>query len=512
MEIDKVIPLIEKHGPEILDYIHEHGESLSNSSKKDTEEKISELNDKVTKLIDKKPAHLTMDIEGATVEVIEGPPGDKGDKGDKGDEPSNERLVSLIEPLIPEPLRGDDGHTPTSQELFDIILPLIPKPIKGDDGHTPTADEILSIVSPYIPDMPEQIVETSDTIVSKINKSKSKIKKEVIDIDWKKYENKAKEYKIEDIKGLPETIKKLQYSHAKAKEGYDQVSGAGGGSTAGAVSSVNGETGTVVLDTSDIADTTNKRYVTDTDLTNLAGVTSNIQTQLDVAPITNERLTAQTFPNAIAGNIGSGDIDIYTCPVGKRAIVNMITLSNTAGTTTTYFMQLKVSSVYYRISSSATLTAGTSTNLQSYSLILEAGESLSINTSQAGLNVFPTIIEFPNTAKSRTIKNLSIVSGDNTIYTVPSGKTAILLSATTIRAGTGAIQYVNTSASTATYSMHISSSTSSASTNRFASSSLTTLLAGTQSIGTMIPSTYSIVLNTNQTGGIAYVSVIEVDN
>lgn len=34
-------------------------------------------------------------------------------------------------------LKGDDGKTPTEEELLSIIKPLIPEPIKGDEGYTP---------------------------------------------------------------------------------------------------------------------------------------------------------------------------------------------------------------------------------------------------------------------------------------------------------------------------------------------------------------------------------------
>ncbi len=75
----------------------------------------------------------------------------KGIKGDKGDTPSTDELVSIITPLIPEPIKGDKGEKPTADELLEIISPLIPEPIKGEDGHTPTEKEIVSIIKPLIP-------------------------------------------------------------------------------------------------------------------------------------------------------------------------------------------------------------------------------------------------------------------------------------------------------------------------------------------------------------------------
>jgi hypothetical protein len=43
-----------------------------------------------------------------------------------GETPSDEKLISLITPLIPEPL---DGETPTDEKLISLIEPLIPDPI-----------------------------------------------------------------------------------------------------------------------------------------------------------------------------------------------------------------------------------------------------------------------------------------------------------------------------------------------------------------------------------------------
>lgn len=112
--------------------------------------------------------------------MLRGPKGEKGDsiKGDKGDEPSDERLVSLIKPLIlpsmkgekgdsvvgpqgkmgPKPVAGIDYPIPkngkdgkpgkdakpvTKEELVKIIIPLIPKAIKGDPGKDAVIDHDL---------------------------------------------------------------------------------------------------------------------------------------------------------------------------------------------------------------------------------------------------------------------------------------------------------------------------------------------------------------------------------
>ena len=324
-KIDKILPLIEKHGPEIVDYLHDMEEDLQRAS----DDKINELEDKVTKYVDKKPAHLTMDIDGATVEVIEGPP---GEKGDKGDEPSDERLADLIIPLIPEPIKGDDGITPTQEELLNLIYPLIPEPIKRDDGYTPTRDELIDLMIPLIPEPVEYEEETPDTIVEKINKGKTLIKKDKLNVDWSKYENK--QYEVKDIKGLPETIKKLQYSHAKATP-YDQVAGGGGGTSGGgAVSSVNGQTGIVVLTTNDVAEVSNKKYLTDAEETKLGHITVTQAVDLDT-------IESDTSTNnaKVTNATHTGDVTGATALTIANSVVGISKLSATGTPNSTTFLR-----------------------------------------------------------------------------------------------------------------------------------------------------------------------------
>jgi hypothetical protein len=87
----------------------------------------------------------------------------KGEKGDKGDEPSDDRLVEIITPLIPEPIKGD---SPTRSELIELIEPLIPAPIKGDDGDTYvlTEKDKQDIASSIEVPVVEKVVERTEVI------------------------------------------------------------------------------------------------------------------------------------------------------------------------------------------------------------------------------------------------------------------------------------------------------------------------------------------------------------
>lgn len=89
-------------------------------------------------------------------------------KGDKGETPTDEELVALIKPLIPEPVKGDKGDTPTASQLLKIIRPLIPE-VK--DGETPSDERLLALITPLIPpplqgspDSPIEIVEKLESL------------------------------------------------------------------------------------------------------------------------------------------------------------------------------------------------------------------------------------------------------------------------------------------------------------------------------------------------------------
>lgn len=69
----------------------------------------------------------------------------KGDPGKDAEDPSDERLIKLIKPLIP---KVEDGHTPTDSELLRLIRPLIPK-VK--DGETPSDEKLLRLIKSVMP-------------------------------------------------------------------------------------------------------------------------------------------------------------------------------------------------------------------------------------------------------------------------------------------------------------------------------------------------------------------------
>ena len=63
--------------------------------------------------------------------------------------PTDERLVEIIKPLIPEVV---DGKTPSKEDLLAIIKPLIPQ---VENGKTPSQSELLDLIKPLIPEIDE---------------------------------------------------------------------------------------------------------------------------------------------------------------------------------------------------------------------------------------------------------------------------------------------------------------------------------------------------------------------
>lgn len=161
-----------------------------------------------------------------------------------------------------------------------------------------------------------------------------------------------------------------------------------------------------------------------------------------------------------AGNpAASGTVDWYTCPAGKRAAVMQITCCSPGGSTTVTPM-LKSGGNYYNLNAGYTVsaigtTAGGITNL----IILEAGESIATNQSTTNINVWGSVLEYDSDIPFKTAKLLSLANGANTLYTCPTGKSAIFcfsnLSPITPQAGlTLAINYWNNSGGTRSISLY----------------------------------------------------------
>lgn len=188
-----------------------------------------------------------------------------------------------------------------------------------------------------------------------------------------------------------------------------------------------------------------------------AGTTSQISADNFAKSVRNvfyyTELYDSTFVSGLGASLAIGDTDVYTVPSGRRACVIGSFLDNQSGGSVTYFSELKHSGIYYRVSSNATAASGSIANPSTFtSLVLSAGDSIAINVATtAGANVIYEILEFSDSSALIGAYLFGTTTGDNTIYTVPAGKTAkatsfasIISARQVVPIGTGAVAPGNT--------------------------------------------------------------------
>lgn len=145
-------------------------------------------------------------------------------------------------------------------------------------------------------------------------------------------------------------------------------------------------------------------------------------------------LTGASYPVVKGLALAAGDTDVYTVPAGKRAWIVAAGAYNPTAGAIAIFPELKVAGVYYRLAATLTPAATTAASLGALAIILEAGESLSLNAGSAGLNYSISVIQFDSTSRLRTVKLSGVATGNNTVYTAASNVTGFsqTLSATVV--------------------------------------------------------------------------------
>lgn len=119
--------------------------------------------------------------------------------------------------------------------------------------------------------------------------------------------------------------------------------------------------------------------------------------------------------------------DLYTVPVGRRALVTGYALTNrTAGSVGTRAF-IKDSGTYYGYTGTTTVGAGagSGTNIP---MGFDAGESFSLmpDTTTNAANAFVTIIEYDASVPFFSKKIFSPANGTSTLYTAPPGVSALV--------------------------------------------------------------------------------------
>jgi hypothetical protein len=225
------------------------------------------------------------------------------------------------------------------------------------------------------------------------------------------------------------------------------------------------------------------------------------------------------FISSIKTFSSTGNNDLYTCPANKRAIITEMTVFNGHATnSSTLVPMLKIGGVYYPAGPSTSIIAQ-STGSRSVTYVLEAGEIIAANMTQQPFNVVVSIMEFDNTSnlKSAKLTTSTLTSGDNTVYTVPNGKSALVLNNTlTMCSGTqGTFTAGNNSGGNVTYKWNVVPSGGSVGTTNQMSAS-TTISTGAGSSQTLTGFTIgagdfiSVNLSSGTADQIAFVTVVEM--
>jgi hypothetical protein len=224
-------------------------------------------------------------------------------------------------------------------------------------------------------------------------------------------------------------------------------------------------------------------------------------------------LSGVKYVNAFCNSI-NGDVDAYTVPAGKRACITQTLFCAPTGPVTIY-AQIKVSGVYYKIGNTVTLTAAASSASASPQIVLEAGQSISIHANATGANAWWDVLEFDSTSNLKSSIVINPSTGNNTIYTVPVGKTAIVLqSAVTTRSiNSGGMLYRNESGGNVTLTIYVVPSGGSiGTTTEFNTQSVGTATLINQTLTGTLTAGDSIVYNVSvgTTTQLAWVNILEM--
>lgn len=254
---------------------------------------------------------ISIEINGDGTKTYEGA---KGEKGEPGAEPSEERLIELIAPLIPEVKDGKDGKNGEdadeafiTKKVLDIVLPKVPTvekimskipiPKDGTNGRDGKSVDEKALIKKILDLLPKEKQVNAEDIIRKVVEKKHISYKDlqdlpdIVDIVKKHTEHLNDRLTPRGASSLSQLID-VNLSGLTQDANGNYILGAG------AVDSVNGQTGVVVLDTGDIAEATDANYVTDAEKTvigNTSGTNtgdnatnsqySGLQAQIDTKPV-----------------------------------------------------------------------------------------------------------------------------------------------------------------------------------------------------------------------------------
>lgn len=268
----------------------------------------------------------------------------------------------------------------------------------------------------------------------------------------------------------------------------------------------------------------NTVYAKFTDTTNFLhwpDTTNKLATDYDVSQKVSTtiypfvKLNNAAFKRFIGTTSGSGDLDLYTCPAGKRAAIQTLYGTNTNASAAVIYAELKIGSTYYRLTTNSSSISTTTQYAQNVQYTLDGGESIAINATQSGVNITATIIEYDTAGSSlKSVKITNPSNGNNTLYTVPTGKTAFITASQNgiYLTGNNSFNVCTDATSTSYYFNLVPSGGSVATSNKIFPT--TSLAANTRTqINMNVTMTAGDFINyntaTGSSGQIAWINVIE---
>jgi len=232
--------------------------------------------------------------------------------------------IDAVDGKIGEQGKKTDDKVKNVKEELETKIAEIEVSIPEMPNLNPLRDELKNDIRkveekiPEIPKIPEP--DTPDEVVKKVNAAKEQI-------DYSKIKNLPAPQVVYKGFGGGSGIKKVNAGSniTVTDTGNGQVTIASTASGSGAVDSVNGQTGVVVLDADDIDDTsTTNKFVTATDITKLSNLSgTNTGDQTSIVGITG---TKAQFDTAVTdGNfLYVGDITQYTDELAQDAVGGMV--------------------------------------------------------------------------------------------------------------------------------------------------------------------------------------------
>ncbi len=134
-------------------------------------------------------------------------------------------------------------------------------------------------------------------------------------------------------------------------------------------------------------------------------------------------------PNAAAVQLFAYDqaanyTDLYTVLPSRKAIVGSWSANNQSGSTSDTYLALKRAGVYYRISVLRTLLTvqGINDNMGNFPFVFEAGDVIAVFATNTNMNTKLAVVTFDSSSALKSIVKTGLTSGDNTVYTCPTGK------------------------------------------------------------------------------------------